>query len=227
MAAKRTKSRLAPGTSITDYASASRIRSAFGSEKAIREEYSRQRSIIRKRIERMSAAGETSNWLYNTFGDLQTAMPSSKGLSTETMMQIMASSSRALSGAYQSTLTDVVASRKDTIEAMKTAAEEAGDDEFAALLDRGVSAAQWKRVTTAMGMIQRITGRNIDSETTMRSITEAVLTSKSKRSVLSIASQVINDLGLGDVDAIEKLSERFTASGSTRVSWSKAHKQRR
>ena len=53
MAVKHTVN-LAKGTQLVDYANPSRILRAFDNDMSrIRAEYSRQRSIIRKRIERM------------------------------------------------------------------------------------------------------------------------------------------------------------------------------
>lgn len=66
--ARRTAARLAPGTTIIDYASPTRILKAFGNDmKAIRAEASRERSIIRKRLERMKKAGETQNRFYQHY----------------------------------------------------------------------------------------------------------------------------------------------------------------
>lgn len=124
-------------------------------------------------------------------------------------------------------MAQIKASRRDTIEALKAAAEEAGDDDAVAALNKGVSSAQWSKVTKAMGMIRSVTGRQYDSDQTMRKLIELTVNSKSKRSIISLAAQIINDLGLGDEDAVEKLSERYTAAGSTRVAWKKAHRNRK
>ncbi len=223
----RGKSRLAPGLTITDYSTPARIRESFGSEKAIRQEYTRQRDIMRKRVGRLESAGERDNWVYSVFGDFKSAMPEAKTLSTDEMMHILAVSSRVLSGAYQSTLREIKASREEQIEAMRAEAEAEGDEETAEALAKGLSSAQFARLNRVTGMIERIVGRNIDTKEVRRNIVNTIVQAGSKRSLLSIAAQVINDLDIGNEDSISQLSSRFTAKGTTRVSWAKAHSNRR
>ncbi len=53
------KNKLNPSKSLVDYASQDRILKAYNNNmKEIREDASRYRSIIRKRLDRMEAAGE-------------------------------------------------------------------------------------------------------------------------------------------------------------------------
>lgn len=223
----RSKSRLATGLTIIDYSTPAKIYASFGTERAIRQEYTRQRDIMRKRVYRLESAGERDNWVYNVFGDFKSAMPEAKTLSTDEMMHILAASSRVLSGAYQSTLRDIKASRQEQVEAMRAEAEAEGDEETAEALAKGLSSSQFAKLNRVTGMIERIVGRNIDTKEVRRNIVNTIVQAGSKRSLLSIAAQVINELVLGDDDSLEKLGAQFTAKGTTRVSWAKAHSNRR
>ena len=219
----KNSARLAPGTTIVDYSSPGRIRAAFGSEKAIREEYSRLRSITRKRVERLEKAGETHNWLYRTFGDLKTALPSSRGLSTGEMMTRMAAAARAVGGGYQSTLREIKEARREQASALAVEAEESGDTELAELLRKNPTSAQWDRINRVMGMIRKTVGKSISSDDVQMAAIKEVLSSKSKRSLLSIAASVINDLDMGDENSLEALKAQFTTKGTTRISWKQSH----
>lgn len=227
MATQRGKSNLAPGTTITDYASYARLQSAFGSDAAIVSEYSRERSILRKRLERMEAAGETDNWLYRTFGDMKENLPTAKGMSAREAAQILASTARALGGARNASLSEIRATRKEAREDLAVQAEEAEDFEFASAI-RGMTDKQWRKMTKVMGMVQRTVGaRNLDSNELMQISAKIVLNAKPKMPILSMAANAIRELGLDDDTAnLEKLGAMFTKSGKTRVSWRKAHSKR-
>lgn len=224
--AQRPKSRLPKGTGVENFSSPTKIMKTLGTEKAIREEYSRQRSIIRKRIERLRAAGETDNWMYKTFGHMDRDLPSSRGLSTQTMMKLMAPMSRALSGGYKSDLTSIRAARKEYQSDLADQAEEAGDEDTAAAI-RNMSSAQFGKAMRIVGMIQRVTGKGLTSDELVEAAVEMVATSKGKKmSLFSMASEVINKLGLDsddDTDVISKMGAMFTAKGTIRASWKREH----
>ena len=221
----RGKSHLAPDTTIMDYVSPARIREAFGSEAAIRAEYSRQRSIIRKRIERMQQAGETSNWVYNQFGNLTESMPTARDLSTDDMMKIMSASARVLSGGYNATMREIRASRQSAQEALAAQAEENGDDETADYLRNKMTNAQWRRITQIVGMLQGIMGKKAqDSNELFFAATDVVMNNRGERSLLTLVSTTISEFAL-DAD-INEVAEKFTSKGRVRMSWKKAHSKR-
>ena len=227
MATQRGKSNLAPSTTITDYASYARLKSAFGTDAAIVSEYSRERSILRKRLERMEAAGETDNWLYKTFGNMKEDLPTARGMSAQQAAQMLASTARALGGARSASLSEIRKSRAETKEVLAQQAEDADDEDFADAI-RKMTDKQWRKMTKVMGMVQRTVGaRNLDSEKVMQEAAKIVLNTKGKTSVLTMAANVIANLGLDDnTGNLEKLGQMFTKTGSTRVSWKKAHAKR-
>ena len=229
--ATRGKSSLAKGTVLTDYATPSRIRKAFNeSESAIRKEYSRQRSIIRKRVERLAEAGETYNKFYQRFGNLQEALPTSKNLSTEQMLRIMSSSAAALSGAYQTTLTQIKEARKETFESLKAQAEFYGDTKLSKLLEREPTAKQYERIRKLYGMLKHAGAHRIKgSGDTYQEATEAVLSNDGKTSLLTLADQVMDKIGIQfeeRVDMFGQMKEKYTAKGTERVSYAKAQGKR-
>lgn len=227
MARRNTGARLPEGTFLTDYSSPERVRKTLGSDSAIQAEYSRQRSIIRKRIERMAAAGEVYNRLFKTFGNLAEDLPVVKNLTTEQMAKLLGATSRALAGGYQNTLKAIRAARKEAVSVMRQRAEEEDDTELAAALSKEPSPAQMARIHTIMGMVQRTLGRKmVDSNELLEDATKMVMTSKSKTSLLTLASQVMAAQGYDDMDDLMAMKDRFTARGTTRVSWAKAHKAR-
>ena len=226
MAARRQQSRLPQGTTLADFSSPARILAALGNESAIRAEYSRQRSIIRKRVERMAAAGETANQFYQRFGNLGEALPTAKGMSTQQMMLRMAASARAISGSYTSTLGEVKENRREQSKRMAERAREAGDEETAAFFEKGgLSPRQEEKVNKVWGIVRAMMGsaiaRGIGSGETENAIVSTVIQGGG-RSVLSMATQVMTILN-ADLDQLEGAGKRFTQTGKTRVAWSKAH----
>ena len=225
--ARRKGASLPAGLSITDFASPARVLNALGSPATIRAEYSRQRSIIRKRVERMAAAGETANKFYNLFGNIQKDLPRVKDLTIEQMSKLLASTSRAIAGGYQATLTEVRATRRDITAALRMEAELGGDTALAAALEKDPTPQQMERINRLMGMIQKTVGRKtMDSNELRQSATLAVMTSKSKTSLLRLGGQIMQRMGLDDADNLEGLKDRFTAAGTTRVAWSRVHGSR-
>lgn len=227
MARRNTGARLPEGTFLTDYSSPERVRQTLGSDSAIQAEYSRQRSIIRKRVERMAAAGEVYNRLYKTFGNLVEDLPAVKNLTTEQMAKLLGATSRAIAGGYQNTLRDIKAARSEAVSVMRQRAEQENDTELVEALSKEPTPAQMARIHTIMGMVQRTLGRKmVDSNELQEDATKIVMTSKSKTSLLTLASQVMAAQGYDDMDDLMAMKDRFTARGTTRVSWAKAHKAR-
>lgn len=227
MARRNTGARLPEGTFLTDFSSPERVLKILGSESAIQAEYSRQRSIIRKRIERMAAAGEVYNRLFKTFGNLAEDLPAVKNLTTEQMAKLLGATSRAIAGGYQNTLKEIRSARKEVVSVMRQRAEQEDDSELAEALSKDPTPAQMARIHTIMGMVQRTLGRKMaDSNELLEDATKMVMTSKSKTSLLTLASQVMAAQGYDDMDDLMAMKDRFTAKGTTRVSWAKAHKAR-
>lgn len=228
--ATRRGATLAPGTTLPDYSSQERIQRAFGGDMAaIRREYSRQRSIIRKRVERLKAAGETHNHFYHKYSNLDEVLPSARGLSDQELMQAMARSAHGIGAGMQSTVSEVRASREEQIAGLKADAEYYEDAELAQKLDEGITAKQLEQIQRIMGMVQKVVGRVDDSDTLRQEATKTVLFGDPHVTILSKAAQVINNLGLGDenIDAIAELKKIYTWKGTVRVSYKKAHAKRR
>ena len=238
MARRSNAARLPEGMTLLDFASPAAIMRAFqGDEKRIRAEYSRQRSIVRKRVERMKAAGETDNFVFRKYGDLKQALPTAKQLTTRQMMEILTNTGSTIAGGYQSTLSDIRQRRrklKKTIEeaqqqqrekakgkkGVSAAAGEDGGDEGEALTD-----AQVKKVQQLMGMTQFVLGKAQDSDTILEEATKIVKRGGKQRNLLTMAAEILTRFD-ADVEDLEGLRSRFTAKGTTRVSWAKAHKGR-
>lgn len=230
MATSRRGATLAPGTTLPDYSSQERIKRAFNDDMAaIRREYSRQRSIIRKRVERLEAAGETHNVFYNKYSKLDKVLPSARGLSDQELMQAMARSAHGIGAGMLSTVSEVRASREEQIGGLKAEADYYDDAELVERLEKGISAAQLEQMQRIMGMIQKVVGAIDDSNRLRQEATKTVLFGDERLSILSKAAQVINNLGLGDEneDAIAELKKIYTLKGTVRVSYKKAHSKRR
>ena len=220
---------LATGTTLPDYASQERIQRAFGGDMAaIRREYSRQRSIIRKRVERLEAAGETYNQYYKKYANLDEVLPSARGLSDQELMQAMARSAHGIGAGMQSTVSEIRAAREEQIEGLRAEAESMGDEDLAEALEKGLSAKQLDNVNRLMGMIQKVVGRHDNSDTVRQEATKAVLSGDRKESLLAKAARVINDLGLGSnsQDALADLKQVYTVRGTVRVSYKRSHGRR-
>lgn len=225
MAQQRGKSRLAPGKEITDYASYARIKSAFGSDSAIMSEYSRQRSIIRKRLERMEAAGEKDNWLYKTFGNMKEDLPTAVGMDVREAASRLASTSRALSGYGNTTLSEIRRSREEAKKNMIKEAEDAEDESFADAV-RDMSDAQYRNMTRIMGMVQRVVGaKNLTSDE-LRQVAAKIVFNRKDESLLTLAGKALKQMGFDELGNLEKLKAMFTQKGRVRVAWKKAHSKR-
>ena len=227
MARRSSGARLPEGKLLVDFASPARIRAAYeNDERAIRAEYSRQRSIIRKRIERMEAAGETYNRTFQLYGDLKKALPSARGLTTDQMMKLMSGTAAQLGAGYQSTVRDVKAGRRAAQETLRAAAEAMGDDDLSEKLSKDLTPKQYAAVGRVMGMLKAFAPPGtIDTNEMWEATTlEVIKKGGSKRSLLAIANDVIGKLDL-DVD-ISDVADKYTTRGTIRVSWSKAHGKR-
>ena len=240
MARRSNAARLPEGTTLLDFATPGAIMRAFeGDERRIRAEYSRQRSIVRKRIERMAAAGETENFVYRKYGDLKSALPTADRLSTRQMLDILTSTASTIGGGYQSTLRDIKQRRqrlRKTIEEqqkgeakaktrrkVKATAEDEEEDEG----DGGkLTDAQLRKIQKLMGMTQFVLGKARDSGELLEMVTDTVRRGGGKRNLLSMASEILNAYGAAEPEDLEGLKSRFTAKGTMRVSWAKAHGKR-
>ena len=90
---------------LADYASPSRIENLFNnSMKDIRAEASRMRSIIRKRMERMEIAGETTNRSFELFGDRKTSLPSINSMTDAQVKEFMSRAAQQIGGGHMATL---------------------------------------------------------------------------------------------------------------------------
>jgi len=237
MARRSNAARLPEGMTLLDFASPAAIMRAFqGDEKRIRAEYSRQRSIVRKRVERMKAAGETDNFVFRKYGDLKQALPTAKQLTTRQMMEILTNTGSTIAGGYQSTLSDIRQRRrklKKTIaEAQQQQREKAKGKKGAAAADEddgdegeALTDAQIKKVQQLMGMTQFVLGKAQDSDTILEEATKIVKRGGKQRNLLTMAAEILTRFD-ADVEDLEGLRSRFTAKGTTRVSWAKAHKGR-
>lgn len=225
---------LAKGTQLTDYANPSRIMRAFdGDMSRIRAEYSRQRSIIRKRIERMEAAGEIHNDFYRRFGNMQEAIPSLKGLSNEQVMRAMSGTANALVGGYQTTLKEIRQARQEAFEEFKAQAENAGDKKLVAELNKqGLTSEAYDNIKTLMGYMQNA---GVIKFKPSKPVYDAVIKEYYKRkdgeSLADVASKVVKKLRLRvsddqRVEIMEKIQRGANTAGGKTVSFDKARKKR-
>ena len=227
------KSLLREGTIPHDYRSlASQIRT-LGSEHDVREEYSRLRSIIRKRVERMASAGETENTFYRKFGDLGHALPSARGLSTQELSMRLSVAAHALGGGFSGTVREIKESRRAAMERLAQQAEDEGDDETAEFFrdPANINPKKWAKFQKVMGLVFSVVGKSVGSGDVEQAAAKIVLgeTGK-KKSVLQMAAEVTSDLGLDpdtEMNLLEFMKKRYREDGQERVSWKKAHKRRR
>ena len=225
------KSRLAPGTTLPDYSTPSRILAAFGGDMSkVRAEYSRQRSIVRKRLDRMEAAGETYNKFYEYYKDRNNMIPSARSLSDHDLMDAMRRTAMALSGGFKGTVTEVKESRENVVDDMIAEAEEAEDYEFAEMLRGPVSSKQLAQMGSVMGMIQRVIGRTYSSDELRQTALKYVLQNPNE-SLLSKASRIMIDLGYGEDDGtslqkLEQLKAMHTEDGHFTVQYKQSRRKR-
>ena len=221
MARRTSKSAGLPeGLTLLDFSSAAAIKRALGSDRAIRAEYSRQRSIVRKRMERMAAAGETSNRAFQRFGDIRTALPTARELSTTQMLEILQRTSQELAGGKVSTLREARKSKRNKARSFNEAAKATG-------MDHPLTDNQIERISRLMGMVQTVLGKKAYDSGGQQEEATALVTAPggSKRSLLSMAAEMLSRYD-ADIEDMEKVKERFTSKGTLRVSWTKARKKR-
>ena len=231
---KRSKSYL-KGKTLMDFSSPMRILETFGNnDRAIREEYSRQRSIIRKRIERLELAGEVNNWLYQRFGNFAIEMPTARELTTKQMMMIMKSSAGVLSGAYQDvTLRSI---KKSQREAFRTAAKTAshyGDKETADILRTPKAKELWEQIIRVYGMIkpEKQTIYAMLGEAAHQVIKRYEQEEKRKGgprniSLITIAGSVAKAMGMDKDKTIADIKKVYTGEGKKKPDFKKAKKAR-
>lgn len=231
MAVKHTVN-LAKGTQLVDYANPSRILRAFdGDMSRIRAEYSRQRSIIRKRIERMEKAGEIHNDFYRRFGNMQETIPSLKGLSNEQVMRAMSGTANALVGGYQTTLKEIKEARLTAFEEFKAQAKKEGDKKLLQELEtQGLSSQGYQDIRTLMGYLENAGVIKVKpSKSVYTSVIKAYYKKKDNESLMDIASKVVKRLRL-DADTksgmLEKIQQRSNAPGGKSVSFNEARRKR-
>lgn len=229
--AQRKYAGLTKGT-IIDYASPSRIMDLYGGDmKAIRAEYSRERSIVRKRVERMEAAGETSNITFQKFGNVKEQLPTVKELSDSEVLDMLGEMARQIGGGYKSTtLSQIQESRKDWQETMRQQAEDMGDEDLAEALNKPLTPKQFDNLRRMMGMIQKVVGKQQTSDTVLQAALKQILKGGKKESLLTKAARALDELGIDETpdggDALEVIKSQYTAKGTNRVSWQKAHGKR-
>ena len=223
----RQKSALRPGLTELDFRSMTSIREALGDEKAIRAEYSRMRSIIRKRVERLGSAGETKNWMHRTFGNVAENLPTAKGMSTRDMMMRMAPMARALSGSYQTTLKEIRKSRKKAIQTISQEAKQSGQAKEAVDLGQ-MTDAEYEKYKILMGMIENVIGRQVAySKGLIGSVVETMSDRKPGESIRDLAKRAISIMELSEQkkrDAKHSLEYRWTTKGKTKVAWKNRRK---
>lgn len=228
--ATRKSATLAEGTTLYDYSSANRIKSAFGGNMSdIRAEYSRQRSIIRKRLDRMEKAGETYNKFYNLYKDRERMIPSLKGLTDAQVMKALSMTAQAIGGGYVSTVSEIREHRDELRKRMYEEAEEFGDEELMEFLKKPITPRQYGQIGRIMGMIRTAVGQYVGSDDVYQEAMKVVLSDDGKTSLLTLANRVLeNMMGAENVDTEMKnaMKERYTARGTTRVSYKKAHGKR-
>ena len=228
--ALRSKSNLAPGTTLLDYASGAKIRAAFNDDMAaIRREHSRQRSIIRKRIERMEKAGETYSAFYRIYSDRETGIPSTKTVTDSQVLESLSMFAQGLGGGYVSTLSEVRERRKELQESIMEQAEEMGDTELAELLKKPLTPRQYGRIGRVMGMIRSTMGKYVGSDEVYQEAMKVVLKDDGKTSLLTLANKVmVNQWGAENIttEMLESMKDKYTARGTIRVSYKRAHGKR-
>lgn len=222
---------LARGTTILDYANPTRILKAFdGDMKAIRAEYSRIRSIERKRIDRMREAGEVYNKFYSRYSDPE-ALPTTRSLTDKEVLEYLSDAAHGIAGGYKSSLSEIREARKDTLEALQAEAAENGDYELVEMLSKNPTAKQMADVGKMMGMIQKTVGKLEDSNKVYQAALKAVL-GKSKESLLSKTARVMMELGFdedeegNETGSLERLKSTYTSKGNYRVSYQKSRGKR-
>lgn len=218
---------------VTDYASPSRILNLFGNNmKEIRAEYSRQRSIIRKRVERMEAAGETTSQFYKAFG-VNRLKPVAQLSDREILMQLTRTAS-ALASGRRSSLQQIRDARKAAQADLLMEAKKEGDTELAQLLSKPMTDKQYRDALTVMHLVYSVVGDAYQSSSWRESV-KLVLNKKKGDTLLSMASSVLSSMdwdgedqegGMASIKAMEQLHARYTSRGKTRVSWSKARNKR-
>lgn len=229
--------RLKVGTTLADYSSPARVMKAFGGDmKEIRAEYSRLRSILRKRLDRLEAAKEIHNAFYIQYRDRDAMLPSLKNLSDRDVLIAIQSVAHGIGVGYQFTVNEIRKSRESRIETLHAEAEKAGDKEFAELLDKTPTPRQLGQIGRMMNMIKKVIGpldysRSGDQKAYQYAM--KVYLQNKDTSLLTLSAQVINDLGLvpkevkkEEFDPLAMMKEQFTSTGTTRVSWAKAHGKR-
>lgn len=227
MARRNTGARLPDGTFVTDFSSVEKVMETLKTPAAVSKEYSRQRSIIRKRVERLGAAGEVYNRLYETFGNVAESMPDARSLTTEQQAKLLGAMSRAIAGGYQNTLREIRKSRREVLGAVRAQAEKAKDKELADFLSKEPTPAQMSRIYAVADMVRKTIGaKTVGSGELFEKITEMVMVSTSKESLLTMAAQIIANSGMATVENLSNLKARFTKRGTERVAWKKAHKKR-
>lgn len=231
--AKIKYAKLKKGTTLVDYATPTKIVSAFeGDFSAIREEYSRLRSIVRKRVERMEKAGETDNPTYQRYGNVKVQLPTVKELSDYQILQMLSNLAQQVGGGFKTaTLSQIRETRNEWRDMLNEIAEDSGDEELKELLkSKKLTDARIKTMQRMLGMIQKVVGTQLSSDEVIETTLKVVLSHESGTSLLQMAAEVINELGIDTdmhgKDALESLRERYTAEGTTRVNWAKAHKKR-
>ena len=223
------KSLLREGTIPSDYRSLRSQVTTLGTESALRAEYSRLRSIVRKRIERMEQAGETTNRFYEKFGNLAEALPTAKGRDTRDLSMRLSVLAKALGGGYTGTVKEIKEERKRQAERFAQAAEDSGDEETAEYFRdaKNITKSQWDKIHRMMGIVWQFAGRSISSKEVEAVAAKTVLSSKGqKKSVLQMAAEVMRDLGLDDVANLEDIQQRYKKDGRLRASWKKARNKR-
>ena len=227
------KASLPAGMTLLDFASPARIMKAFDNDmKAIRAEYSRERSINRKRVERMREAGETYNPYYKHYGEkFDKVMPSARELTDQELLRALSVAAHGIGGGYLSTVKDIRESRTDTIEALKLQAEDDEDEELLAALSKKPTAKQMADVGKMMGMIERTVGKLMDSGTVYQEAIKSVMNGKKGESLLTKTARVMQELGIdtdetGEQDNLERLKSMHTQKGDLRASYKKSRQKR-
>ena len=226
---KRQGASLKKGT-LVDYSSASRITTLYGNDMAaIRTEYSRQRSIIRKRVERMAAAGETSNITYQKFGNVAEQLPTVRSLTDSQVLEMLTRTSGQIAGGYNATLSQVREARARATKDLRIEAEAAGDTELATFLSKPMTPAQYRRIGRLTSMLREV-ALKIPTGDVYSVAAKEVLGKDSKESLFDKAKRALKVLGIDEIEdgtlALERIKQQFTSKGTTRISWKRAHSRR-